>query len=195
MFTGTLHFLMVSHICFHTVLPSPQIPKLGLKLYLLKIQPVHIIFSQGIEITSGSCAAANKGVMGHCYHICFHCGSKDKPWFSNFTILQWSQPDRSLCEIFHKILKGTWSQTQLKFQLDEPAGKIKEDTKVKGRGWRGGRVYVCNASIFPSNLCQFDFWQTQVEIIIAFYSTPKLWDISLCYFSAFIITLLAERPQ
>lgn len=149
---------------------------------------MHIILSQVMETTSGSCAATIKGVMGHCYNLCFHCGSKDKRWFRDFTILQWRQTDILLYKIFHKILKGTWSQTRFKFQLDEPAGKIKEDKKGKRGRWG-------IASIFPPKLCQFDFWQTQVEFIIAFSNTPKLWDISLCYFSAFVITLLAEPPQ
>lgn len=44
--------------------------------------------------------------------------------------------------------------------------KIKEDKKKEGGGEK--------ASIFPSKLCQFDFWQTQVEFVTAFSDIPKL---------------------
>lgn len=44
--------------------------------------------------------------------------------------------------------------------------KIKDQKKKEGGGEK--------ASIFPPKLCQFDFWQTQVEFIIALANIPKL---------------------
>lgn len=65
--------------------------------------------------------------------------------------------------------------------------QLEKSKKIKkGRGEKN------TAKLFILKLCQFDFLQTQVEFIIAFSNTPKLWDISLCNFAEFIITLLAQ---
>lgn len=155
-------------MCYASLSPDSQIWFTGISA---KIFSQSIILSQVMETTSGSCAVTTKGLMEHCYDTCFLYGNKEKPWLRDFAILQWCQTDRLPCKIAHKILKGTWTQTQFKFQLDEPDGKIKEDKK--GRLESGEGAEGQDASIFPPKLCQFDFWQTKVAFVIAFSNIPS----------------------